>query len=95
MGLGPGENCKHEPMCPLARSDRWRKLVGGMELRFTRSPCYAGRGLWPRGRQYLALARGVVFHAVTSKQLSIPPTIKTIEADDIWVSFLRAKQVTF
>jgi hypothetical protein len=42
-----------------------------------------------RGWQYLAVSRGLVFHAITRNQLSIPRTIKLIEAEDIWVSFLR------
>jgi hypothetical protein len=51
----------------------------------------AGRGIARRGSQYLAVFRGVVFHAITKSQLSVPTAIKTIEAEDIWVSFRRAK----
>lgn len=63
--------------------------------RFLLRTSSAGRGLWPRGWQYLAVSRSVVFHAVTSEQLSVPHTVKTIEANDIWISFLRAKQISF
>jgi hypothetical protein len=45
----------------------------------------AGRGV---GRQYLAVSRGVVFHAISKSQLSLPRTLKCIEAEDIWVSLL-------
>jgi hypothetical protein len=51
----------------------------------------AGRGIAPQGWQYLAVFRGVVFHATTKSRLSIPPSIKTIEAEDIWMSFRGAK----
>jgi len=54
----------------------------------------AGRGIAQRGWQYLAVFRGVVFHAITKSQLSIPPTIKRIEAEDIWTSFRAAKSGT-
>jgi hypothetical protein len=52
----------------------------------------AGRGVGRRGWQYLAVSRGVVFHATSKSQLSLPRTIKCIEAEDIWVSFLGPKK---
>jgi hypothetical protein len=52
----------------------------------------AGRGIGQRGWLYLAVSRGVVFHASTKSPLSIPQTIKTIQAEDIWVSFLSSKR---
>ena|ERR671933_224397 len=52
----------------------------------------AGRGLLPRGWQYLAVSRGVVFHTITKTQLSLPATIRGIAAEDIWVSFLGPKK---
>jgi hypothetical protein len=52
----------------------------------------AGRGVGRRGWQYLAVSRGVVFHAICKSQLSLPRTIKCIEAEDIWVSFLGPKK---
>jgi hypothetical protein len=52
----------------------------------------AGRGAGQRGWQYLAVSQGLVFHAITKSPESIPGTIKTIQAEDIWVSFLGAKR---
>ena len=52
----------------------------------------AGRGVGRRGWQYLAVSRGVVFHAITKSPLSIRGTIRTIQAEDIWVSFLGSKR---
>jgi hypothetical protein len=52
----------------------------------------AGRGVGQRGWQYLAVSRGVVFHTITKSQLSLPRTITSIEAEDIWVSFLGASR---
>jgi hypothetical protein len=48
----------------------------------------AGRGVGRRGAQYLAVSRGVLFHTITKTPLSVPGTIKTIQAEDIWVSLL-------
>ena len=52
----------------------------------------AGRGVGQRGWHYLAVSRGVVFYVIMKRPVSIPPTIKTIQAEDIWVSFLGLKQ---
>jgi hypothetical protein len=51
----------------------------------------AGRGAMRRGWQYLAVSRGVVFHTITKSQASLPSTVKLVEAEDIWVSFLGPK----
>ena len=59
--------------------------------RFLLRTTAAGRGVAQRGWQYLAVSRGVVFHAITKSPLSIPDSVKTIQAEDIWVSFLGSK----
>jgi hypothetical protein len=64
--------------------------------RFVLRTSAAGKGVGRRGWQYLAVCHGVVFHAISKSQLSLPSAVKLIEAKDIWVSFLRAKSdVTF
>ena len=60
--------------------------------RFLLRTTAAGRGVGQRGWQYLAVCRGVVFYAITKSPLSIPPTVKAIQAEDIWLSFLGASR---
>ena len=60
--------------------------------RFLIRTSVAGPGAMRRGWQYLAVSRGVVFHTMTTSNASLPSTIKLVEAEDIWVSFLGPKE---
>jgi len=51
----------------------------------------AGRGLVRLGWHYLVTSGGVWFYSETKKLLPLPPSIRVVEAEDLWVSFLGTR----